>query len=141
LSVFHNFGNQIAVLNWKWIPIFVTVLSVPVDHEHRVSNCTLQIESPSMPALGVDGTQNNPRPIVTCCTILPLCACYIHSDVSVVYFRRWGLVLNYQFAVEEASFKHISWPSRTNGCLLLIISVSDYTSLHAVPIVSSDNIT
>jgi len=47
-----------------------------------------------------------------------------------------GRVLKYQFTFEEASFKHISWLARSNGCRLLILSFSDYAALREVQIIA-----
>jgi hypothetical protein len=51
-------------------------------------------------------------------------------------FRRWGACSKYRFTFEEASFKHINWPTRTKGCRLLIITSSDYAALREVQIIS-----
>jgi hypothetical protein len=43
-----QFRELIGVLNWKLSAVMVTTLPVPVYHEHGVSNCIFQIESPTM---------------------------------------------------------------------------------------------
>lgn len=36
-SYFLNYCEQIGILDWKWIPMFVANLFATVNHEHRQS--------------------------------------------------------------------------------------------------------
>ena len=73
--------------------------------------------------------QNIPTPVITCLYQIAVLCLWFN-------FRSWGACSKYQFTLEEASFKHINWPTRNNGCRLLIITSSDYAALREVQIIS-----